>query len=124
MSIVRTVLVAATSSATTAILFAACAVQTNQSATAPLSSSPTATSPASPAPPVVSASASPSATGALRVAAVSAQSQPLAAGAQNPAVSVYQQNGASVVNITSLAVVSGFGLGNAAQQQVQPQGIG
>jgi 2-alkenal reductase len=56
------------------------------------------------------------------VPGVSAQSQPVAAGAQNPAVGVYQQNGASVVNITSLAVVTGFG--SQAQQQVQPQGIG
>jgi 2-alkenal reductase len=48
----------------------------------------------------------------------------VAAGAQNPAVSVYQQNGPSVVNITSLAVLTGFGLGNQSQQQTEPQGIG
>ena len=39
----------------------------------------------------------------------------------NPAVSVYQQNGGSVVNITSLAVVTGR-LGQQPLQQ--PQGIG
>jgi len=44
------VLVAATSSATTALLFVACAVQTNQSATAPPSSSPAASSPAASSP--------------------------------------------------------------------------
>jgi 2-alkenal reductase len=72
---------------------------------------------------VVSTSASPSATdGALQIAAVSAHSQPVAPGAQNPAVGVYQQNGPSVVNITSLAVLTGFG--SQSQQQVQPQGIG
>jgi 2-alkenal reductase len=37
---------------------------------------------------------------------------------------VYQQNGGSVVNITSLAVVTGFGGFGATQQQAQPQGIG
>jgi 2-alkenal reductase len=37
----------------------------------------------------------------------------------NPAVSVYQQNGASVVNITSLAVVP-----TRQGQTVQPQGVG
>jgi 2-alkenal reductase len=36
---------------------------------------------------------------------------------------VYQQNGQSVVNITSLAVLTGFG-NQAQQQQAQPQGIG
>jgi S1-C subfamily serine protease len=44
------------------------------------------------------------------------------AGAPNPAVAVYQQNGGSVVNITSIAVLTGLGIG--AQQQAQPQGIG
>jgi S1-C subfamily serine protease len=37
----------------------------------------------------------------------------------NPAVAVYQQNGASVVNITSLAVVP-----TPQGQTVQPQGVG
>lgn len=49
--------------------------------------------------------------------------QQAAASGQNAAVAVYQQNGASVVNITSLAVLTGFG-NQAAQQQAQPQGIG
>jgi len=55
-------------------------------------------------------------------AQVISQSAP-GAGAQNPAVEVYKQNGASVVNITSLAVLTGFGA-QAQQQQAQPQGIG
>jgi hypothetical protein len=42
------------------------------------------------------------------------------AGVQNPAVAVYQQNGASVVNITSMAVLTGLGFAAPAQ----PQGIG
>jgi 2-alkenal reductase len=52
--------------------------------------------------------------------AAPAAAQPAAAG-QNPAVAVYQQNGGSVVNITSIAVVSNvFG----GQSRQQPQGIG
>jgi S1-C subfamily serine protease len=74
---------------------------------------------------VVNSSASPAASAGtgLQVAAANAQTQAAqpAAGFQNPAVAVYQQNGASVVNITSLAVVSTrFG----QQPQQQPQGIG
>jgi 2-alkenal reductase len=68
---------------------------------------------------------SPSAAGGgLQIASVSAHSQPGPAGTQNPAVAVYQQNGPSVVNITSLAVLTGFGFGTLPQQQAQPQGIG
>src|SRR5215471_9509109 len=53
-------------------------------------------------------------------AAAPAGAQPAVAG-QNPAVAVYQQNGGSVVNITSIAVVSNvFG----GQSRQQPQGIG
>ena len=48
----------------------------------------------------------------------------MAAGAQNPAVGVYQQNGPSVVNITSLAVLTGFGIGVQPQPQTEPQGVG
>jgi S1-C subfamily serine protease len=75
---------------------------------------------------VVSTGASPSAAaGGLTVVgaarAQDAQQPRTAPGAQNPAVSVYHQNGGSVVNITSLAVLTGFG---AQQQQTQPQGIG
>ena len=127
-------MVAATSAATTSLLFLACSVQTNQPASTPssTSSSPSAststatsaTSPAAASPKVVNTAASPSAQGGLTVAAPArAQgAQQVAPGAQNPAVSVYQQNGGSVVNITSLAVVTG--LGASQQQQAQPQGIG
>jgi len=72
-------------------------------------------------------SASPSATtaGSAQIGIANAQAaQPVSAGAQNPAAAVYQQNGGSVVNITSLAVLTGFGLGAQQQQQAQPQGIG
>ena len=119
----RTAIVAVTSSATTALLFAACAVQTNQSAATPQTAGPAAAA-RSPSPRLASTSASPSATGGgLQVAAARAQGdQPVTAGAQNAAVSVYQQNGGSVVNITSLAVITGFGA--FQQQQAQPQGIG
>ncbi len=111
------------SSATTALLFAACAVQSNNQATA--TARPTASSAAasSPSARVVNASAAPPATGGGGLQIASAQAQPAAAGAQNPAVGVYQQNGGSVVNITSLAVVTGFG-GQPLQPQTQPQGIG
>jgi S1-C subfamily serine protease len=120
--LIQTALVAVTSAATTALLFVACSVQTSQPTPVPPSSTST-TAPAAASPRVVTTSASPSAAGTgLTVAAASAQAaQPAAPGAQNPAVSVYQQNGGSVVNITSLAVVTGFGAG---QQQAQPQGIG
>ena len=132
MSLLRTVVVAATSSATTALLFVACAVQTqsNQPAAAPSPSisrlpASTSASASAPSPSAAVSGASPSVTGpTLQIASVSAHSQPVAAGAQNPAVAVYQQNGQSVVNITSLAVLTSFGFGTQGQQQVQPQGIG
>src|SRR5437868_9034741 len=116
-------MVAATSAATTSLLFLACSVQTNQPASTPSSSSTsTSTSATAPAPPaaaspkVVNTAASPSAVGGLTVAAPARaqDAQQAAPGTQNPAVSVYQQNGGSVVNITSLAVVTGLG---ASQQQ-------
>jgi S1-C subfamily serine protease len=135
-SFLRTVALAVTSSATTAVLFAACAVQTQQTQptqqpaasepprpAAAASSPATGASPSSaPSPRVITTNASPAAAGAApAITAARAQAaQPAISGAQNPAVSVYQQNGASVVNITSLAVVSG----RAGQQQQQPQGIG
>jgi S1-C subfamily serine protease len=85
----KTVSVAAVSSATTALVFAACVFQ-NQAA--PVASAPISSARAAPLPQVSGA---------------------------NPAVGVFKQNGASVVNITSLAVVSSrFGV------QQQPQGIG
>jgi S1-C subfamily serine protease len=119
-SVLRTAIVAVISSATTATLFAACAIQ-SQSVTPPAATSePSAvTAPASPR--TANTTASPSATvGSPQFvpARVQAAAQP-SGGAQNPAVGVYQQNGASVVNITSIAVATGrFG------QQQQPQGIG
>jgi S1-C subfamily serine protease len=107
-SFLRTAGVAATSSATTALLFVACALQSAQPAGSPSSS------------PVGAAAQQPVIASAQQVVA-----QAQTSGAQNPAVGVYQQNGASVVNITSLAVLSGFGFGQAQQpQQAQPQGIG
>jgi 2-alkenal reductase len=85
----KTVSVAAVSSATTALVFAACVFQ-NQAA--PVASAP--------------------------ISSARAAALPQVSGA-NPAVGVFKQNGASVVNITSLAVVSSrFGV------QQQPQGIG
>jgi S1-C subfamily serine protease len=85
----KTVSVAAVSSATTALVFAACVFQ---SQAAPVASAPISSARAAPLPQVSGA---------------------------NPAVGVFKQNGASVVNITSLAVVSSrFGV------QQQPQGIG
>jgi S1-C subfamily serine protease len=97
--------VAATSSATTALLFVACGLQSAQPRGAPAS--------------VVPATSASGAT-STSLQAASAQAQALPAGTQNPAVAVYQQNGGSVVNITSLAVLTGFGVSS----QAQPQGIG
>ena len=144
MSLLRTAVVAATSSVTTALLFIACSVQSNQpAATLPPTTSSGSSNPTSPvasgvpatsggaasgraaSPSESAVSGSPSATrGGFQVTSVSAHSQPVPAGAQNPAVSVYQQNGESVVNITSLAVLTGFGFGGPGQQQPQPQGVG
>jgi S1-C subfamily serine protease len=103
-SLLQTAVVAAASSATTALLFVGCAIQTGR-------------------PPVLSQSTEPAASG-YQAAAANAQAPP-AQSAQNPAVAVYQQNGPSVVNITSLAVLTGLGFGGQPQQQqTQPQGIG
>jgi S1-C subfamily serine protease len=128
-SFVRTAVVAATSSATTALLFIACATQGAQPIAPPTSAPPQATSSqaaggaASPSSPGPAASPLVAAAPSLQVAA--AQAQPLPPGTQNAAVGVYQQNGTSVVNITSLAVLPTFGFGaQPQQQQAQPQGIG
>ncbi len=123
MSLLRTAAVAAASSATTALLFLACSTQ-NVPVPTLAPTSPAASPGASGSPPARPASATSAPTGGLVVQSASAQSQPVAAGTQNPAVSVYQQNGGSVVNITSIAIVSGFGLGLQPQQQAEPQGIG
>jgi S1-C subfamily serine protease len=114
-SILRTLIVAGASSATTALLFTACAVQ---SALPAATNAPTTQPSATPR--LISTSAAPAGTGAA-VPIVSAQAAQPSAFAVNPAVAVYQQNGGSVVNITSLAVVSGR-LGQQPLQQ--PQGIG
>jgi S1-C subfamily serine protease len=130
-SLMRTTGVAVVSSATTALLFIACAVQNGQpTATAlPQTAAPAAgqSAPAAGQSVPVVSQASPSAAASspsprvVNVVARAQAAQPTTAGAQNPAVSVYQQNGPSVVNITSLAVVTGrFG----QQPQQQPQGIG
>jgi 2-alkenal reductase len=110
-SLLQTAVVAAVSSATTAFLFAACAIQTGR-------------------PPVISQPTEPASAPAAgyEVQAANAQAAPAqqpGVAPQNPAVAVYQQNGPSVVNITSLAVLPGAGFGSQAQQpQTQPQGIG
>jgi S1-C subfamily serine protease len=114
-SILRTLIVAGASSATTALLFTACAVQNAQPA-----ATQAPTTPPSATARLISTSASPTASAAA-VPIVSAQAAQPVALALNPAVSVYQQNGGSVVNITSLAVVTGR-LGQQPLQQ--PQGIG
>ena len=124
-SLLQKAVVAATSSATTALLFVAC---TLQSARPPVLSQQG--DPAS-GPVAANPEASPvAATGGreFRMSAADAQAAPArqaGASSQNPAVAVYQQNGPSVVNITSLAVLSGLGFGGQPQQQqTQPQGIG
>jgi S1-C subfamily serine protease len=105
----RTLAVAVVSSATTATLFSACAIQRQSPVggqVAPATALPTLTSrPVAEEPQQAVARAAPMA-------------QP--SGAPNPAVAVYQQNGASVVNITSLAVVRT----RAGQPSQQAQGFG
>jgi 2-alkenal reductase len=124
----RTALVAVVSCATTALLFTACAVRTEPEAT-PTSAGPTASSPsprlissAGPSPSASSGGAQLSSTAARAAAAPApaAQAAPPTTSSQNPAVFVYKQYGGSVVNITSLAVISG----RRGQQTQQPQGIG
>ena len=126
--LLRTATVAVVSSATTAALFLACTVDnpTRQAQPSPPSAT-TATGPASPSGPG-SAGGSPSPGGGGSPSAArspappvaAAQSaQPVAPAGANPATQVYQQNGASVVNITSLAVVR-----TRLGQAEQPQGIG
>ncbi len=111
----NTALIATVSSATTALLFTACAIQ-NQSSASPPTQAPQQTqsrqaAPAASSAPVTSAPAAP----VVRAAPV----LQVTGGQTNPAVSVFQQNGGSVVNITSLAVITNRGI-----QTQQPQGIG
>ena len=87
---VKTATIAMASSATTALLFAACTVENTSSR--PVTGPPVA------------------------VQTANAHAAPTS---PNPAVAVYQQNGGSVVNITSLAIVP-----TRQGQAVQPQGVG
>jgi S1-C subfamily serine protease len=114
---VRTAAVAMVSSATTALLFAACTAASTQSGQAGPTAGPSAAPPASSASPAV---AEPSAVRVgLPTLAVQSAAAQAASASPNPAAQVYQQNGASVVNITSLAVVR-----TRLGQVEQPQGIG
>ena len=115
----RTVLIAVASSATTALLFAACTIESPLRSATPAASG---AAPSSEAASAASPSASPARPLSVPIATTRAAAQ-VASAPDNPAVSVYQQNGASVVNITSLAVVTGFGIGTQ-QAQPQPEGIG
>jgi 2-alkenal reductase len=104
-------------------LFTACSIQSqNRAAEAPAATTPS-TSPVVALPTLDSRPVAVSGSGLPKgpIAAVRAAPIAQSTGVQNPAVAVYQQNGGSVVNITSLAVVtSRFG----QTQQQQPQGIG
>ncbi|SRR6266851_4439390 len=91
----RTVTVAIASSATTALLFAACTAESATGRTG---------------------QAAPRVGPSVVVPTVAAHAAPAS---PNPAVAVYQQNSASVVNITSLAMVR-----TRQGQTVQPQGVG
>src|ERR1700716_1073204 len=91
----RTVTVAFPSPATTALLFAACTADSTTGRTG---------------------QAAPRVGPSVVVPTVSAHAAPAS---PNPAVAGYQQNGASVVNNTSLAVVP-----TRQGQTVQPQGVG
>jgi S1-C subfamily serine protease len=111
--LLRTVSVAAASAATTAVLFSACAVQPGL----PGASSASTAAPTSTGQPGAAAPApGPAASGLMPT--VLAQS---AATAPSPAISVYQQNGGSVVNITSIAVLTNS---RTAQQTQRERGIG
>jgi S1-C subfamily serine protease len=110
-SVLHTALVAVASSATTALVFTACAIQNQSAVSAPTVSPRATTVPAASAP----ASAPLAAVPVVRAAPAQ---QPV--GAQNPAVAVFQQNGGSVVNITSLALITS----RLGVQTQQSQGIG
>jgi 2-alkenal reductase len=111
----QTALVAITSSATTALLFTACAVQTQTAA--PTAAPPSSEAAQASVPAAARVSSSPLAAAPIvSVRAAPAQQ----ATPNNPAVGVFQQNGASVVNITSLAVITS----RSGIQTQQTQGIG
>jgi S1-C subfamily serine protease len=116
----RTTLVAVVSSATTALVFLACAVQTQPAPAPSPADAPAAAG--SPSPRLVTTAAPPSTTGfSPQFTPARAQAAQPAVSGQNAAVGVYQQNGASVVNITSLALIPAR---RGQLQQQQPQGIG
>jgi S1-C subfamily serine protease len=101
---------------TSAFLFAACTTENNRSSQdqAAPTSAPSAAQPAA-AQAAPSAQASP-----IRVAlAAPTAAAQASAVSPNPAVTVYQQNGAKVVNITSIALVQ-----SRQGQTALPQGIG
>jgi 2-alkenal reductase len=108
-NVVRSAATAAVSVLVTSLLFLACTVERT--------GFPTQVPPTSPrASEVAGQQVTPSSSAsAARIQAVAARAQ----GAQNPAVAVYQQNGASVVNITSVAVVR-----TVLGQAEQPAGTG
>jgi S1-C subfamily serine protease len=83
---------------------------------------PPTQAPAAQAPTVAARPQSAAASSVPAAPIASVRASPLvqaSAGAPNPAIAVYQQNGGSVVNITSLALIT-----RAGQQSQQPQGIG
>src|SRR3954452_21433589 len=104
--LLHTMTVAAVSSATTALLFSACSLQSQTRADVAVEG------PQTPLPTLSSGT---------QLTVARAASAPLAqATGSNPAVSVYQVNGGSVVNITSSAVVRS----RAGQPAQQAQGFG
>ncbi len=114
----HTAVIAAVSSLTTAALFVACTVESPVRPTSAPPPPPQA-SPAAEAPsPSTSPGAPSSQASAPLFTATNASAQALPNGA-SPAVQIYRDNGASVVNITSIAVVA-----TRQGQSQQPQGIG
>lgn len=115
----RTAVIASASSLTTGLLVMACSAgTTNPAATPPGTSPPAAVgSPRTSTGTDIPRSASISVAQAQPGAPI--QQQPAGASASSPASQVYQSTGASVVNITSLAVVRNF-----RGTTTQPQGTG
>lgn len=121
----RTAAAAVASSATTALLIGACAVDNPSRADQAPTAATQPTSLGATSAPATQSSASPATTrGAaasqvpvrLTTSVASAQGAP---GQENPAVQVFRDHGASVVNVTSIAVVR-----TARGIAEQPQGIG
>ncbi|MBI2756355.1 MAG: trypsin-like peptidase domain-containing protein [Chloroflexi bacterium] len=126
-NVFRTASIAIVSSLSTALLFVACTVDTSggQGAAGPTSTVPAPSAQTSQSPqaqataPGQSAVRSAPALPQPQVASARAQTPAQAAVGVNPAAQVYRDNGASVVNITSIAVVR-----TRQGQSTQPQGIG